>query len=237
MAAAQSKSIEEAIDLSWIDMNAADLKHHKAAHRNARLSPIWTRAEHIEMDGLFARGFLIKRNRRDLPADARIIGSRYVYKFNRHHSGRHRNKVKRCKVRLVVQGQHMSKEKGNFVNAFAPVAHLSCVRAVQSIATAKGWFVQFAATYESSRRAPGAPPSAAAPASPDCWCCLPCRSGAHPRLASAAAFWPSQLGDASARLCLCLAGLINCAGILCCNDDSKGTLSCKLNDDPITETV
>ena len=29
----------------------------------------------------------------------------------------------------------------------------------------------------------------------------------------------------------CLAGLINCAGILCCNDDSKGSLSCKLNDD------
>ena len=73
MAAAQSKSIEEAIDLSWIDMNAADPKHYKAAHRNARLSPIWTREEHIEMDGLFARGCLIKRNRRDLPTDARII--------------------------------------------------------------------------------------------------------------------------------------------------------------------
>ena len=65
MAAAQSKSIEEAIDLSWIDMNAADPKHYKAAHRNARLSPIWTREEHIEMDGLFARGCLIKRNRRE----------------------------------------------------------------------------------------------------------------------------------------------------------------------------
>ena len=73
MAAAQSKSIEEAIDLSWIDMNAADPKHNKAAHRNARLSPIWTREEHIEMDGLFARGCLIKRNRRDLPTDTRII--------------------------------------------------------------------------------------------------------------------------------------------------------------------
>ena len=131
-------------------MNAADPKHYKAAYRNARLFSIWTREEHIEMDGPFARGCLIKRNRRDLPTDARIIGSRYVYKFKRHHSGRHRNKVKRCKVRLVVQGQHMSKEKGDFANAFAPVPHLSGIhlsgiRAVQSIATAHGWF---AVTYD-----------------------------------------------------------------------------------------
>ena len=103
MAAAQSKSIDEAIDLSWIDMNAADPKHYKAAHRNARLSPIWTREEHIEMDGLFARGCLIKRNRRDLPADARIIGSRYVYKFKRHHSGRHRNKATMRKKALFMK--------------------------------------------------------------------------------------------------------------------------------------
>ena len=39
----------------------------------------------------------------------------------------------------------MSKEKGDFVNAFAPVPHLSGIRAVQSIATANGWF---AVTYD-----------------------------------------------------------------------------------------
>ena len=39
----------------------------------------------------------------------------------------------------------MSKEKGDFANAFAPDPHLSGIRAVQSIATANGWF---AVTYD-----------------------------------------------------------------------------------------
>ena len=48
-------------------------------------------------------------------------------------------KVKRLKVRLVVQGQHMSKEKGDFVNAFSPVPHASGVRTIMSIATEQDW--------------------------------------------------------------------------------------------------
>ncbi len=36
-------------------------------------------------------------------------------------------KVKRLKVSLVVQGQHMSKDKVDFTDAFSPVPHLSGV--------------------------------------------------------------------------------------------------------------
>ena len=57
-----------------------------------------------------------------------MIGSRFHYKIKRHSAGSQKLKVKRLKVRLVVQGQHMSKEKGDFVNAFSPVPHASGVR-------------------------------------------------------------------------------------------------------------
>jgi len=42
-------------------------------------------------------------------------------------------------VRLVVQGQHMSKDKGDFTDAISPVPHLSGVRCCMSMATAMKW--------------------------------------------------------------------------------------------------
>jgi hypothetical protein len=42
-------------------------------------------------------------------------------------------------VRLVVQGQHMSKDKADFTDAFSPVPHLSGVRCCMSMATAMKW--------------------------------------------------------------------------------------------------
>ena len=48
-------------------------------------------------------------------------------------------KVKRLKVRLVVQGQHMSKDKADFTDAISPVPHLSGVRCCMSMATAMKW--------------------------------------------------------------------------------------------------
>ena len=42
-------------------------------------------------------------------------------------------------MRLVVQGQHMSKDKGDFTDAFSPVQHLSGVRCCMSMATAMKW--------------------------------------------------------------------------------------------------
>ena len=88
------------------------------------------------MRGLFARGCLKKVKRSDLPMGTRVISSRFHYKIKRHSAGEQKLKVKRLKVRLVVQGQHMSKDKGDFTNAFAPVPRLSGVRCCMSIATA-----------------------------------------------------------------------------------------------------
>ena len=107
-AAAQAKTPDEAIDLSWIDMHEPDPKSDRQAHKNPRLSPIWKGEEGIEMAGLFKRECLRKRRRSELPDDARVIGSRFHYKIKRHQGGEMRNKVKRLKVRLVVQGQQWS---------------------------------------------------------------------------------------------------------------------------------
>ena len=61
-----------------------------------------------------------KVKRSDLPASTRVIGSRFHYKIKRHSAGKHKTLVKRLKVQVVVQGQHMSKDKGDFKDAFGP---------------------------------------------------------------------------------------------------------------------
>jgi hypothetical protein len=45
-----------------------------------------------------------------------------------HSAGENKLKVKRLKVYLVVQGQHMSKDKGDFKDVFSPVPHFAGVR-------------------------------------------------------------------------------------------------------------
>ena len=135
----ETLSREESMDLSWIDLTEPDPRHRGQAMRNPRLAPIWQLEEDNEMKGLWERGCLRKVNRSDLPADARVISSRFHYKIKRSHAGEAKLKVKRLKVRLVVQGQNMSREKGDFDNAFSPVPHLAGVRTVMSIATAQGW--------------------------------------------------------------------------------------------------
>ena len=59
--------------------------------------------------------------------------------IKRHSAGEHKLKVKRLKVRLVVQGQHMSIDKSDFTDVFSPVPHLSGVRCCMSMATAMKW--------------------------------------------------------------------------------------------------
>jgi hypothetical protein len=68
----------------------------------------------VEMTGLFGRGCLKKIKRSELPMGTRVISSRFHYTIKRHSAREHNLKVKRLKVRLVVQGQHMSKAKGDF---------------------------------------------------------------------------------------------------------------------------
>ena len=91
------------------------------------------------MKGLFDRGCLIKTKMSDLPKGAHIVGSRFQYKIKRHHAGDNRLKVKRLKSRLVVQGHYMSQSCGDFTDAFSSVSHMSGLRILQSIVTAKGW--------------------------------------------------------------------------------------------------
>ena len=137
---ATEEEVDKALhDLSWIDITEPDPKHNGAAMRNKRLAPIWEEEQGIEVTGLFERGCLKKVKRSDLPAGTRVIGSRFHYKIKRHSAGKHKNKVKRLKVRVVVQGQHMSKDKGDFKDAFSPVPHLSGVRCCMSVATSMKW--------------------------------------------------------------------------------------------------
>ena len=102
-------------DFSWIDLTEPDPKHNGAAMRNERLAPIW-KEQGNEMTGLFGRSCLKKVKRIELPMGTRVISSRFHYKIKRHSAGAHKLKVKRLKVRLVVQGQHMSKDNGDFTD-------------------------------------------------------------------------------------------------------------------------
>jgi hypothetical protein len=118
---ATEEEVDKALDdLSCIDITEPDQKHNGAAMRNKRLAPIWDEEQGIEITGLFEHGCLKKVKRSDLPAGTRVIGSRFHYKIKRHSAGKHKTKVKRLKVQVVVQGQHMSKDKGDFKDAFSP---------------------------------------------------------------------------------------------------------------------
>jgi hypothetical protein len=123
----QEETVDEAAskalhDLSWIDLTEPDPKHNGAAIRNERLAPIWKEEQGNEMTGLFARCCLKKVKRSDLPMGTRVISSSFHYKIKRHSAGEQKLKVNRLKVRLVVQGQHMSKDKGDFTT-LSPRCH------------------------------------------------------------------------------------------------------------------
>jgi hypothetical protein len=134
--ATQEEAINALHDLSWIDLTEPDPKYNGAAMRNKRLAPIWKDEQGNEMAGLFGCGCLKKIKRSELSMGTRVISSRFHYKIKRHSAGEHKLRVKRLKVRLVVQGQHMSKAKGDFTDAFSPVPHLFGVRCCMSMVTA-----------------------------------------------------------------------------------------------------
>ena len=106
--ATQEEASKALHDFSWIDLTEPDPKYNGAAMRNERLAPIWKEEQDNEMTGLFGRGCLKKIKRSELPMGTRVISSRFHYKIKRHSAGEHKLRVKRLKVRLVVQGQHMS---------------------------------------------------------------------------------------------------------------------------------
>jgi len=106
--ATQEEASKALHDFSWIDLTEPDPKYNGAAMPNKRLAPIWKDEQGNEMASLFGRGCLKKIKRSELPMGTRVISSRFHYKIKRHSAGEHKLRVKRLKVRLVVQGQHMS---------------------------------------------------------------------------------------------------------------------------------
>jgi hypothetical protein len=107
-------------------------------HRGQMLrSPIktaWITAEKLEMEGLTRGKCWVRVHRSTLTAQDKSFSTRFHYKIKRKHG-----KFEKCKVRLVVQGQHMHRKdehgRGDFEDAFSPVPHASSFRMILALAT------------------------------------------------------------------------------------------------------
>ena len=87
---------------------------------------MWRKAMEEEMAAQLANGSWLLVDRTD---DMNVIGSRWVYKWKRDHTGA----IVRWKARLVVQG--FTQVHGlDFFDTYAPVAKMSSVRLVLAIA-------------------------------------------------------------------------------------------------------
>jgi hypothetical protein len=62
-------------------------------------------AEKLEMEGLTRRKCWIRVHRSTLTAQHKVFSTRFHYKIKRK-----QGKFEKCKVRLVVQGQHMHRK-------------------------------------------------------------------------------------------------------------------------------
>jgi hypothetical protein len=88
------------------------------------------------MTGLWRRNVFecVRRDSLD-PAD-KVFGSRFHYKIK--HKG---GEFDKCKVRLVVQGQHMHRKDlngvGDYDDVFSPVTHASGFRTIVSLVTVR----------------------------------------------------------------------------------------------------
>jgi hypothetical protein len=107
-------------------------------HRGQMLrSPIkgaWITAEKLEMEGLARRKCWTRVHRSTLTAQDKVFSTCFHYKIKRK-----QGKFDKCKVRLVVQGQHMHRKddqgRGVFENAFSPVPHANGFRMILALAT------------------------------------------------------------------------------------------------------
>ena len=99
----------------------------------------WLASERLEMDALHRRKVWIRVLRSSLAPDETIFSTRFHYKIKRKHG-----EFEKCKVRLVVQGQHMHRKDaagvGDFDDAFSPVPHASGFRGILSLATQHDMF-------------------------------------------------------------------------------------------------
>ena len=118
---------------------ARDPKHHgQAMHSPLRAE--WLKSQTLEMDGLWRRGVFQRVLRSSLTPQDRVFSSRFHYKIKRKGG-----EFDKCKVRLVVQGQHMRRKGedgvGDYADAFSPVPAASGFRAILSLATQENMFM------------------------------------------------------------------------------------------------
>ena len=107
---------------------------HRGSMLRSPLKPSWLVAEKAEMDGLYRRKCWVKVLRSSLTPQDKIFSTRFHYKIKRKDG-----QFEKCKVRLVIQGQHMRRKDetgfGDFEDAFSPVPHASGFRTILSLAT------------------------------------------------------------------------------------------------------
>jgi len=101
----------------------------------------WIKSQTSEMDGLWRRGVFQKVLRSSLTPQDRIFTSRFHYKIERNGG-----EFDKCKVRLVVQGQHMRRKGedsvGDYDDAqFSPVPAASGFRTILNLATQQNMFM------------------------------------------------------------------------------------------------
>jgi len=99
----------------------------------------WIKSQTSEMDGLWRRGVFQKVLCLSLTPQDRVFTSRFHYKIKREGGG-----FDECKVRLVVQGQHMRRKGedgvGDYDDAFSPVPAASKFRTILRLATQQNMF-------------------------------------------------------------------------------------------------
>ena len=78
----------------------------------------WIKSQTSEMDGLWRRGVFRKVLRSSLTPQDRVFTSRFHYKIKRKGG-----ELDKCKVRLVVQGQHMRRKGEDGVGDYDDAEH------------------------------------------------------------------------------------------------------------------
>ena len=100
----------------------------------------WNKSQTSEMDGLWRCGIFQKILFSSLAPQDRVFTSRCHYKIKRKGG-----EFDKCKVRLVVQGQHMRRKGedgvGDYDDAFSPVPAASGFRTILSLATQQHMFM------------------------------------------------------------------------------------------------
>jgi len=110
-----------------------DPKHNGQAMRSPMRTE-WIKSQCLEIQGLWSRGVFQKVSRTSLTPQDRVFSTRFHYKTERKGG-----EFDKCKVRLVVQGQHMKRRDADGVvdydDAFSPVPAASGFRTILSLAT------------------------------------------------------------------------------------------------------